>query len=359
MSTALAEVFPVGEFLADELDARGWTQAEFAEILGRPAQFVSEIISGKKEITRESAAQIGAALGTSPELWLNLQNAYHLWRQANDQRSNDQLEDVRLRARLKELAPISVLLERSIIRGRTPREQKVEIEALYGIADIYDEPELLVAARRSQPDEIVSSTQLAWIACIRAKATPLTVGPYSREGLIELAKRLTSEVPTPDDMQRLPDLFAAVGVRLVYVEAFPSSKMDGCSFLHEDGKPVIGISGRGKRLDKVIFTILHEVAHIVLGHLKDHEFVIDDAGDGPTLGLEEPANEMAGEWALPQPIGQLPDRVTHGWVTAAASERNVHPIVLIGRLQNQGRLPWRTTLVKGAPSVAQQLQDWD
>ena len=358
MSTALAEVFPVGEFLAEELDERGWTQAEFAEILGRPAQFVSEIISGKKEITRESAAQIGAALGTSPELWLNLQNAYHLWRQATDQRSQGQLEDVRLRARLKELAPISVLLDRGIIRGRTLREQKVEIEALYGIADIYDEPELLVAARRSQPDEIVSSTQLAWVACVRAKATPLTVAPYSRKGLIELAKRLTSEVPTPDDIKRLPDLFAAVGVRLVFVEAFPSSKMDGCSFLHADRKPVIGISGRGKRLDKVLFTILHEVAHIVLGHLKDHEFVIDDAGDGPTLGLEEPANEMAGEWVLPKPIGRLPERVTQGWVAVEASERNVHPIVLIGRLQNQGRLPWRTTLVKGAPSVDRQLQDW-
>ncbi len=68
MNVVLAEVFPAGEFLADELDARGWTQAEFAAILDRPAQFVSEIISGKKEITRESAAQIGAALGTSAEM---------------------------------------------------------------------------------------------------------------------------------------------------------------------------------------------------------------------------------------------------------------------------------------------------
>jgi len=78
MNTALAEVFPAGEHLADELDARGWTQAEFAEILGRPAQFVSEIISGKKEITREAAAQIGAALGTRAEMWLNLQDTYFL-----------------------------------------------------------------------------------------------------------------------------------------------------------------------------------------------------------------------------------------------------------------------------------------
>lgn len=53
MATVRAEVFPAGEFLADELVARGWTQADFADILGRPPQFVSEIITGKKEITRE------------------------------------------------------------------------------------------------------------------------------------------------------------------------------------------------------------------------------------------------------------------------------------------------------------------
>lgn len=32
------------------------------------------LLSGKKEITRESAGQIGAALGTSAEFWLNLQD---------------------------------------------------------------------------------------------------------------------------------------------------------------------------------------------------------------------------------------------------------------------------------------------
>ncbi len=74
----MTTISPVGEILADELDARGWTQTDFAEVLGLPAQFVSEIISGKKEITRESAAQIGDALGTSAELWLNIQNSYLL-----------------------------------------------------------------------------------------------------------------------------------------------------------------------------------------------------------------------------------------------------------------------------------------
>jgi addiction module HigA family antidote len=68
-----------GERLALELEARHWLQKDLAEIINRPMQMVSEIISGRKEITRETAAQLGAALGTPPEFWLGMQDTYQLW----------------------------------------------------------------------------------------------------------------------------------------------------------------------------------------------------------------------------------------------------------------------------------------
>lgn len=73
-----AEVFPPGEFLREELQSRGWTQGDFARILGRPLQTVNQIINGRKRITVETAKEIGLALGTGPEVWLNLENAYRL-----------------------------------------------------------------------------------------------------------------------------------------------------------------------------------------------------------------------------------------------------------------------------------------
>lgn len=93
-----AKAFPAGEHLRRELDIRGWTQATFATILDRPVQFVSEIVTGKKEITRESAAQIGAALGTSAELWRNLQDSYHLWLMSVDPAVQRRLDDISRRA---------------------------------------------------------------------------------------------------------------------------------------------------------------------------------------------------------------------------------------------------------------------
>jgi len=58
-----AEAFPPGEFLKDELEARGWTQEEFAAIIGRPTTLVNQIVLGKRAITPEAAAEIGQELG--------------------------------------------------------------------------------------------------------------------------------------------------------------------------------------------------------------------------------------------------------------------------------------------------------
>lgn len=356
-ATTFAEVFPVGEHLADELKARGWTQTELADILGRPAQFVSEIVAGKKEVTRESAAQIGAAFGTSAEFWLNLQDSYYLWRQGQDARTQTELDDVRLRARLAELAPVAILVKRGYLKETTPQGQARELQRLYGMRDLGDDPDFVLAARRSNSREGLTATQMAWTACVRARAASINVSPYSRTALVQLTQQLARQLRDVDRFQSLPADFARVGVRLVFVEAFPSSKLDGCSFML-DGSPVIGISGRGKRLDKVLFTLLHEVAHVVLGHLAQDRLILDDADAQRTLGVEEPADELAGSWILSRPLPALPQRMSLGWVQSVASDQEVHPIVLIGRLQNLGKLTWRTALVKGAPNVTDQLSAW-
>ena len=71
-------VFPPGEFIKDELEARGWSQSDLADILDRSQKLVSEIVSGKRAITPETAAVLGEAFGTGAQVWLNLESAYRL-----------------------------------------------------------------------------------------------------------------------------------------------------------------------------------------------------------------------------------------------------------------------------------------
>lgn len=73
-----AEIFPPGDFLREELAARGWSQGDLARILGRPVQTINMIVNARKSITAETAKALGLALGTGPELWMNLETAYQL-----------------------------------------------------------------------------------------------------------------------------------------------------------------------------------------------------------------------------------------------------------------------------------------
>ena len=78
-----ARLTSAGAILRRELAARGWTQRDLAEVIGRPAQAISEIVQGSKRITAETALELAAALGTSAEVWLRL-DASHWLRLAED-----------------------------------------------------------------------------------------------------------------------------------------------------------------------------------------------------------------------------------------------------------------------------------
>jgi HTH-type transcriptional regulator/antitoxin HigA len=355
---SLVEAFPPGEILARELDARHWSQIEFAEILDRPTQFVSEIVAGKKEITRESAAQIGAALGTSAESWLNLQNSYLLWKHRQSDSNRQQLDAVRRRARLNELGPIAILKKRGIVTGDTIDELEKSVMELFELDTIDDDPKFWIAARRSNANAPLTPTQSAWLASGRRQARKLKSKKYDKTRLEALAGSLAVQLNAPSGFEKAPELFAAVGVRLVYVEAFPGSKMSGAAFLldFDPLKPVIALSGRGKRLDKVLFTLLHEVAHLLRGDVSPEQIVVDE--DPETLGDEAEADKLAAGWATPGGLSKPPTPVRSQWVADEAKRLGVNPVVVIGQLQNQGLLDWRTQLVRDAPNVTEQLATW-
>ena len=67
-----------GEILADELTELSISAAELARQINVPANRISQILSGKRSITADTALRLGKWFGTGPKIWLNLQQAYDL-----------------------------------------------------------------------------------------------------------------------------------------------------------------------------------------------------------------------------------------------------------------------------------------
>jgi addiction module HigA family antidote len=67
-----------GEILNDELEAMNMSASALARAVYVPPNRISQILSGKRNISADTALRLGKFFGTGPQFWLNLQTAYEL-----------------------------------------------------------------------------------------------------------------------------------------------------------------------------------------------------------------------------------------------------------------------------------------
>ena len=69
-----------GEILRDELQALGMSANALSKALGVPVNRVTAILHGQRGVTADTALRLARYFGTTPQVWLNLQQTYELRR---------------------------------------------------------------------------------------------------------------------------------------------------------------------------------------------------------------------------------------------------------------------------------------
>lgn len=332
-----AEVFPPGEYLADELEARNWTQSEFSEIIRRPVKVVNEIISGKKAITTDTARELAAAIGTSPQYWLNLQTAYDLWRTSPSQST----ETIAREAWLRNEYPVREMIKRGWIESSENFEVlEKRVFDYYGISHQNEKPVLVHAARRNYREDY-SQLQEAWLFRVKQLASVVRVSTYSKQKLTDALGKLELLLTEPEEIRHVPSILAESGVRLIIVEPIPNSKIDGaCFWLEPNKSPVIGLTLKGDYIDRFWFNLRHEIEHVLRGD-GISKVIIDDF-EGGTLESEDAseiqANDAAANFCVPQKamndfiIRHDPMYSTANFVGFSRLQKR-HPGIVAGQLQ--------------------------
>jgi HTH-type transcriptional regulator/antitoxin HigA len=343
----VAQVFPPGEFIREELEARGWSQVDLAEILARPQRLVSELISAKRSISPETAKGLGEAFGTGGQFWMNLETAYQLAQVTHDD------EAVAKRAKLYEKAPVKEMLRRNWIEPSDDIDTlEKRVLDFFQIESIHERPRLRAhAARKAASYADVTPAQLAWLYRARHLSKGMMVSPFSQKALANGLARIKELLGSAPNIRLLPKILADCGVRFIVVEALAHTKIDGVCFWLDDSAPVVVVTIRYDRIDGFWHTVLHELDHVRNEEGKDEVTIDTDLfTDQPMVGERKPEQEMrADEFACsflipPREMDYFIARVRPLYskerIRGFAKRIGVHPGVVVGQLQHRGEISY-------------------
>jgi HTH-type transcriptional regulator/antitoxin HigA len=342
------EVFPPGEFIREELEARGWTQDDLAEILGRPLRTVNEVITGKRSITPETAKGLGEALGTSAQLWMNLESAYRL------SLANSGQEVVARRAALYSQAPVRTMIKRGWIESSNNIDVlEKRLLGFYMLTDITQKPQFCTyVARKSASYCELTPLQNAWLFRAYHLANAVSVTNFTKARLQNVFEQLKMFLPNPEDIRKIPKLLAEAGVKFIIIEPLPQSKIDGASFW-PNSSPVLALSLRYDRIDWFWHTLVHELVHIRNEDGKNNDkFSIDTelVGESRRLNDDRSAYEietdkLAIDYLIPQKeldnfIARTQPLYSKTKIVGFANRIGVHPGIVIGQLQHRKEITY-------------------
>ena len=340
-----AEAFTPGEYIQEELEERGWTQLDLAEILGRPPQAVNEIINGKKSITPETAIGLAGAFGTSAQLWMNLEAAYQLSKVGPD------VGAVSKRARLYEIAPISQMQRRGWIESSSNIEVlEAQVLRFFGAKSLEESLSFAHAARKSTDYSKVTPSQLTWLYRAERLARVVDVtGRFSDDSFRLALSQISRLKSDAQEIRHLPKILAKSGIRFLVIEHLPSTKIDGMCFWLDAESPVIVISLRYDRIDWFWHTFMHEMYHV-----KNRDGVEETTLDTQLVGSDaqpfdqKPENEkradsfaagfVVDQAKLKDFIRRVHPLYSRTRIVGFANQQGVHPGIVVGQLQHLGKI---------------------
>lgn len=338
-----AEVFPPGEFLKDELEARNWTQIEFADIIGKDTRLVSEVMSGKRAVTPETAIVFSEALGTSPELWMRLEAQYQL------SKVKPSINFVAKKAELHTKFPVREMIKRGWIEGSKNIEVlQSQVLNFFNIQTIADIPTITYAAK-SGSSEVTPITQMAWYFKARNLAQSAPASKFNAAKLPEVITTLQEKLAHPEATQDVPSILAKAGIRFVVVEALPGSKIDGACFWLDKASPVVALSFRFDRIDNFWHTLMHELDHVahkegITAPILDVD--IQNPENTQINNIEKRANEVAASYLVDPKelecfIARVNPMFTEDQIIGFARRIGSHPGIVVGQLHKRNMFHWK------------------
>jgi len=168
----------------------------------------------------------------------------------------------------------------------------------------------------------------------RIKSQKLTYQPMKVSWLSDLVKLSQNK----DGPKLAVELLREYGIVLIIERQIPALKLDGAAFLINE-IPVIGMTLLRDTIDNFWFTLLHEIAHVVL-HYRTGLSVgfFDDLSSSSVDELENEANEFASNLLIPEEKWRRsPARISKSAaaINVFARQLEINPAIVFGRIRKE------------------------
>jgi len=315
------------------MDQAGLKPVDLIPYIGSRSR-VSEILSGKRQLTLEMMRALEIGLGIPAKVLIKKPDMS----ENAGANSEYQIWDNRL---------VSEMESRGYFgHGSLKKYDKVNLLTSF-FSSIGQPAQLVGMMRKSnyRSSPLTDKRALsAWSTRVIQKAKNIKISNNYKDGTVtlnfmrEIAKLSVKE---KGGVLLAQDYLKEYGITLVIEPHFPKTYLDGATILINKDNPIIGLTLRHNRLDNFWFTLMHELAHIVLHYNHDISLFYDEI-EGVVSDInemEKDADMLAQEALLPNTKWEVcPARIIPSSMAAnsLAKELGVHVAIIAGQIRHRG-----------------------
>ena len=233
------------EFRMDQLDMK---PVDLEPYIG-PLSRISEVLSGKRPLTKKMVQSLESGLGIPAKVLLS-----------KKPNSLDEMID----SWPKKL--IGTMEARGYFVGINGNDTRQKLRSFFnGVGAGSNIPAMLRQSGHRLAPTTDKYAKAAWSARVVNVANETQTKGYAIGSITPKLMRSIAKLSIhPDGPLRAQKSLENKGVVLVFEPHLPKTRLDGAVLRSKDGRPIVGLTLRHNRLDNFWFTLMHELAHISL-----------------------------------------------------------------------------------------------
>jgi HTH-type transcriptional regulator/antitoxin HigA len=262
------------------------------------------------------------------------------------------LDEVKIKKDIYSIMPVNDMVKKGWIpAGCSANELLKCVKKIWGTSSIEEilgimKSKPLPAFRKADKDSFSTNYSQTWLKIAENIADTIKAPVYKPDVFEEICSRANEYTMKKNGIEEFLADINKAGVKFFVLPHLKKTYIDGAAFMHKKN-PVIVYTGRYDRVDNFWFTMLREAGH-VLKHLKaGKQTFVDDLSNLEGSKEMEADKFSRDELKIDEILRRFDSNFNNrlSWILAVSRDLQVSSAVVVGSLQKNNRLTYRSRVL--------------